>query len=252
VARWEEIAVALRQAIEEGAFQPGALIPKEAELMAAHSAGRETVRKAVAQLTAEGILEPRRRRGTQVRRRPARQRITRSRMVFRDEIGYYFDPTAQPWRALRTPTVSRGPVPYDIAAQLGVDPGAEVVIRDRLMGNPQTREPKQLATSYIPASLASELPVLAQADTGPGGIYDRMEDAGHGPIRWSEAITARMPSPAEADLLHLPAGIPLLRIVRLAQSPAGRPLEVNDTRLDAEQFEVGYVITRDKSARVGR
>jgi GntR family transcriptional regulator len=249
VARWEEIAVALRHAVDEGTYPPGVLIPKETELMAAYGAGRETVRKAIAQLTAEGILEPRRRRGTQVRQRPARQRISRARMVFRDEIGYYFDSVAQPWRALRTPTVSRGPVPYDVAALLGVGPGTEVVIRDRLMGDPETREPRQLATSYIPVGLAAELPVLAQADTGPGGIYDRLEDAGHGPIHWSEAIAARMPSPGEASLLNLAAGIPLLRIIRLAQSPAGRPLEVNDTRLDAEQFEVGYPIMRDKSAR---
>lgn len=249
MTRWEDIATALRRAVEGGTYPPGALIPKESELMAAHGAGRETVRKAVAQLTAEGILEPRRRRGTQVRRRPARQRITRSRMVFRDEIGYYFDPAAQPWRALRTPTVFRGPAPYDVAALLDVEPGAEVVIRDRLMGNPSTQEPMQLATSYIPAGLAAELPVLGELDTGPGGIYDRMEDAGHGPIRWGEAISARMPSPDEAGLLRLPAGIPLLRIVRLAESPSGRALEVNDTRLDAERFEVGYPITRDKSAR---
>jgi GntR family transcriptional regulator len=43
--------------------------------------------------------------------------------------------------------------------------------------------------------------------------------------------------------------VPLLRIIRLAASPAGRPLEVNDTRLNAEQFEVGYPITRHPTAR---
>ena len=47
--------------------------------MAAHSAGRETVRRAVIELTAEGLVEPVRRRGTVVRARPARRPITRSR-----------------------------------------------------------------------------------------------------------------------------------------------------------------------------
>jgi DNA-binding GntR family transcriptional regulator len=249
VALWEDVAAALRQAIQRGDYPPGSLIPKETELMAAHGTGRDPVRRAVAQLTAEGLLEPRRRRGTAVRSRPPRQRITRSRTVYRDEIGYYFDPAAQPWRALQPPAITRGPVPYDIAALLAVSPDAEVVIRDRLMGDPATGQPTQLATSYIPASLAAELPVLAAADTGPGGIYDRMEQAGHGPIRWTEAITARMPDPAEARALRLPPGVPLLRIIRLAASPAGRPLEVNDTRLNAEQFEVGYPITRHPTAR---
>ena len=86
-----------------------------------------------------------------------------------------------------------GPVPFDVAAQLGVAPGDEAVIRDRIMGDPETGRPTQLATSYIPAGLAAELPVLAARDTGPGGIDDRMEEAGLGPIRCAEAITARPP-----------------------------------------------------------
>src|SRR5439155_9436133 len=61
-----------------------------------------------------------------------------------------------------------------------------------------------LATSYIPAALAEELPVLSATETGSGGIYDRLEDAGYGPIRWTEAITSRMPGPVEATLLRLP------------------------------------------------
>ena len=63
--------------------------------MAMHGAGRETVRRAVIQLTAEGLVEPVRRRGTVVRVRPARRPVTRSRLVYRDELGYYFDRAAQ-------------------------------------------------------------------------------------------------------------------------------------------------------------
>ena len=250
MARWQDVAQAIRQGIASGEYPPGSVIPKETELMHIHGVGRETIRRAVAQLTAEGLIEPVRRRGTVVRPRPARHRITRSRQVYRDELGYYFDQTAQSWRPLQPPSVSRGPVPYDIAGLLGLDPGTEVIIRDRIMGDPATGQPTQLATSYIPATLAAELPVLAGPDTGPGGIYDRMEQAGHGPIQWTEAITARMPGPDEARQLKLPPGVPLLRILRLAATPAGRPLEVNDTRANAEQWEISYPITRHRSARL--
>ncbi len=249
MALWQDIAEALREAIARGDYPPGTTIPKETELMARHQAGRETVRRAIIQLTAEGIVEPIRRRGTIVRSRPARQRITRSRLVYRDEIGYYFDQAAQGWRPLQPPSISRGPVPYDVAALLGIAPGQEVVIRDRIMGEPRTGNPAQLATSYIPSGLATELPVLAEPDTGPGGIYDRLEDAGYGPIQWTESITSRPPTPAEARHLRLPPGAPLLRIVRLAASPAGRPLEVNDTRMNADEFEITYPIRRHSSAR---
>jgi DNA-binding GntR family transcriptional regulator len=245
MALWHDIADVLRDAISRGDYPPGTTIPKETELMAAHRAGRETVRRAVIQLTAEGLVEPVRRRGTVVRTRSARRPITRSRLVYRDDLGYYFDQTAQGWRPLQPPTVSRGPVPFDIAARLGVAPGDEVVIRDRVMGDPASGRPIQLATSYIPAGLAAELPVLAARDTGPGGIYDRMEQAGFGPIRWTEAITTRPPSPAEGARLGLAPGVALLRIVRLASSPAGRPLEVNDTRMSGDEFEISYALSRD-------
>ena len=248
MALWQEIAGALRGAISRGDYPPGTIVPKETELMAAYGAGRETVRRAIIQLTAEGLVEPVRRRGTVVRARPARKPITRSRLVYRDELGYYFDQAAQGWRPLQSPSVSWGPVPFDVAAQLGVAPGDEAVIRDRVMGDPETGRPTQLATSYISAGLAAELPVLAARDTGPGGIYDRMEEAGFGPIRWTEAITTRPPSPAEVSRLGLGPGVALLRIVRLASSPAGRPLEVNDTRMSGEEFEVSYPLDRDASA----
>jgi GntR family transcriptional regulator len=246
---WQDVAASLREAIGRGDYPAGSVIPKETTLMARYAVGRETIRRAVAQLAAEGLLQPVRRRGTVVRPRPARRRITRARLVYRDEIGYYFDPDAQGWRALKIPVISRGPVPYDIAGLLGLAAGEDVVIRDRIMGDPGTGRPAQLATSYIPASLADELPVLAAADTGPGGIYDRMEDAGQGPIQWTEAISSRLPAPSEARALHLAAGVPLLRILRLATSPARRPLEVNDTRMNAEEWEIGYPLHRHTSAR---
>jgi DNA-binding GntR family transcriptional regulator len=248
MARWQDIAIDLRAAIARGDYPPGSLIPRESELIEQHQVSRTTIRRAVAQLTAEGLLQPVRRRGTVVRDRPPRQRITRTRKVYRDQIGYYFDPIAQGWRALSPPVIEWGPCPHDIAYLLGLEPGAEVLIRDRVMGDPETEIAYQLATSYIPADLAGGAPI-AEQDTGPGGIYDRLEEIGHAPLNWNEAISARMPTPAEADLLDLAPGVPLLRIIRNTTSASGRPLEVNDTRLDSERFEVGYPISRDDSAQ---
>jgi DNA-binding GntR family transcriptional regulator len=251
MTRWEDIAAALRDAITRGDYTPGSVIPKESELIKQHDVSRITVRRAVAQLTAEGLLQPVRRRGTVVRERPPRDRIARSRKVYRDEIGYYFDPTAQGWRALRPPTIEWGPCPYDIARMLSLEPGDEVLIRDRVMGDPDTGDALQLATSYIPGDLARGTQ-LAERDTGHGGIYDRMEEMGHAPLDWYEAITSRMPTPREADTLGVAAGVPLLRILRTTTSTTGQPLEINDTRLDSERFEIGYPITRDDSAAAPR
>lgn len=248
---YRDIAAALRREISEGRYQPGDKLPMLTELQAQWGAGYQTVRSAIALLEQQGLVEAVRRRGTVVRDRPERRRITRSRQVFRDERGYYFDPTAQPWVALEAPNIGWGAVPGDLAELMGLAPGTEVLIRDRVMGDPETRTPRQLTTSYLPSDLARGTR-LAEADSGPGGIYDRLEEMGLGPLRWSEGVSARMPSPAETEALHLPAdiGIPLLRVVRLTTSPTGQVLEVNDTRMNAEQFEIGYTIRRHATAKV--
>jgi DNA-binding GntR family transcriptional regulator len=56
----------------------------------------------------------------------------------------------------------------------------------------------------------------------------------------------------EASRLGLAPGAALLRIRRLASSPADRPtdrpLEVNDTRMSGDEFEISYPFSRDASA----
>ena len=148
VTLWQDVAEALRQRIARGDYPAGTTIPREADLMAEHGVGRDTVRRAIRQLTAEGQLEPVRRRGTVVRAQPVRQRIARARLVYRDEIGYFFDQAAQGWRPVRPPEVSRGPAPHDIALLLGLAAGEEVIIRDRVMGDPGTGRAVQLARPW--------------------------------------------------------------------------------------------------------
>ncbi|MET7474637.1 UTRA domain-containing protein [Streptomyces sp. NPDC005648] len=73
---------------------------------------------------------------------------------------------------------------------------------------------------------------------------------GHRPLTWDETISSRMPTPVEARRLHLAKGVPLLRIVRTAAGPDGTVVEVNDTRMSADDFEVGYAVTRHSAARL--
>jgi len=50
----------------------------------------------------------------------------------------------------------------------------------------------------------------------PGGIYARLEEAGHKLARFTEEVGARMPTPEERRALELPAGAPVLTVVRTA------------------------------------
>ncbi|MGP4104659.1 GntR family transcriptional regulator [Nonomuraea sp. KM90] len=248
MARWEEVAQKLREDIKQGIYRPGTKIPKEDELEEMFGCSRTTIRRAVAALTAEGLVIPVRRGGTTVREQPERAALPLDTYAYRDEIGYYFSQTVQDLRALRPPTITEGPCPPDVAPMLGLQPGDPVVIRDRVMGDPATGRVVQLATSYLPADLAAGT-VLAAADTGPGGIYDRMElDLGWGALDWQGIITTRPATAEEKELLGLAPGGPVLCVSRAtiatAGSAQGRVVEVNVTRRDGSRVAVRYAIER--------
>ena len=111
--------------------------------------------------------------------------------------------------------VEVGPVtPSDeIVKRLQLDPGEQTLIRRRRMY--ANGEPMQLATSYIPWSLAEGTP-MAERDTGPGGIYSRLADIGHAAVRFTEDVSGRMPTPEEAEFLRLTPPQPVFFLIRVA------------------------------------
>jgi GntR family transcriptional regulator len=132
--------------------------------------------------------------------------------------------------------VGKGPMPVELAPRLGVRAGAQVVVRRRrYLADGQ---PIEYATSYIPKDIASGTAIMEE-NTGPGGIYARMEDQGLVFERYDEEIAARMPTEDEARALDLPAGAPVLHLVRTAIA-SGRPVEVCDTVMDAAAFVLDY------------
>jgi len=255
MASAEEIAGELRARIRSGDLQPGDRLPTMAELGTSYEVNRQTARQALIALKDEGLVEYRGgRAGTFVRLRPT-QRLVRARSMERDELGYYSGPDVQHWRALTQTEVDHtARVPEDIAALLGVEPGSPAVVRRRLNGDPEIREYRQLTDSWLHPAAVAAVPAIA-GDSGLGGIYDRIEEWAGAPLVWEEEATSATPSPAEAEALLLPTGVPLLRLLRcsiVTEPPTGGgPLvvEVNDIRMSGEQFSVRYPLERGPSAR---
>lgn len=61
---YEQVAGFLRRRIDVGQLRPHDRLPSESEIMALHGVGRQTARKAVAQLRAENIVYTIAHRGT--------------------------------------------------------------------------------------------------------------------------------------------------------------------------------------------
>ncbi|MFI6006676.1 GntR family transcriptional regulator [Streptomyces sp. NPDC051366] len=260
MARYEEIARDLRERITEGVYPPGSALPLMRDIAAEYGVSDITVRKAWGVLTREGLIESRRRAGTFVREHPDRLRLlVRNRQVERDQLGYYSGPEVQHWRAIPWPEgdttrVATAAVPADVADALDVEAGIELTVRRRIVGDPDVDTRRQLADSWLASWVTEELPQL-NGSTGPGGMYDRLEEWAKRPLEWREEASARMPSPDEAEALNMPAtGVPLLRIMRVTYFPKqgkkpSRIVEVQDIRMSSALFAVGYPLPRGASAK---
>jgi len=236
---YRQIADHLRNDISEGRIQPGDRLPSESQLMSDYEVSRVTVRRAFGLLLSEGLVISEHGRGWFVRRRPPVKRLGSDRFARRAEGKAAFtvdmEASNRPF-SVDVLYVGSGVPPEDVAARLAVELGEEVVIRRRRYLT--EGQPIEYATSYIPSDIAAGTPI-AEVDTGPGGIYARMEDRGMTFEWYDEEITARMPTPDEARLLALPIGAPVLHLVRTAIAD-GRPVEVCDTVIDAAAIALYY------------
>ncbi|MFC1436045.1 GntR family transcriptional regulator [Streptacidiphilus sp. N1-3] len=259
-ARYEEIARDLRERITSGSYAPDTAMPRMRDVAAEYGVSDITVRKAYELLTREGLLEGRGRSGVFVKAHPDQVRlVVRNRQIERDELGYYSGPEVQHWRPIPYPDgentrVTTAPAPADVAELLGVETGELLTVRRRMVGDPSRPEYRQLADSWIAAWVMEELPTLASG-TGLGGMYDRIEEWAGRALTWREEVSARMPAPEEADaLLMASTGVPILRAVRITfLSERGRKeprvVEVQDIRMSAALFAVGYPVSRSGSAK---
>jgi GntR family transcriptional regulator len=207
--------------------------------MAEYDVARMTARQALGVLQAEGLTDTRKGAGVFVRtfrplRRRAVQRLaaeqwTAGRSVWADEVD-------DRQLLVDQVEVAERPAPRRAADRLG-PPAGPVCVRSRrytLDGKPVL-----FAVSYLPADLVAGSRIVEE-DTGPGGVYARLAELGHRPVRFVEEVRSRMPRPEETQRLSLPAGTPVVRLCRTAFAEDGRPVEVNDMTLDASAFVLEY------------
>jgi GntR family transcriptional regulator len=99
--------------------------------------------------------------------------------------------------------------------------------------------PVQLARSWFPLDITRGTQI-AESDTGPGGVYNRLADLGHDPTEYAETVRVRLPAGDEVRLLRLDAEQRVYAIRRTAADSSGRVVEVNDMVLPAHQWELVY------------
>jgi GntR family transcriptional regulator len=244
---YKQIAARLRDQIENSELEPGASLPSESSLMEQYGAARGTVRQALALLRSEGSIAIARGRGAFVRdrapvRRLAHDRFSRAHRAA-GQSAFLAELEAQGMEP-EVEVLEVGPqkAPSDVARRLALRTGAKVLIRRRrYLAN---GHPVELATSYLPWRLAEDSPI-AEPNPGPGGIYARLEEAGHRLAYFAEDLRARMPLPEESKALALGGGVPVIHLVRTAYDTDEQAVEVCDTLMAADSFILSYRLPAD-------
>ncbi|MFE3175858.1 GntR family transcriptional regulator [Amycolatopsis sp. NPDC059090] len=241
VPAFRQVAADLREKIAAGQYAPGDQLPSERELVDVYSVSRPTVRDAVDVLRREGLVIAEHGRGVFVRPPASIQRIARSRLSkearAKNRGAFLADAAARGFAPSSSVTVRFERADARAAKHLAIDEGAEVTVRDRVMRADGLVV--QLAVSRLPRELTRDT-AIEQVDTGSGGTYARLEDAGHELASFVEHVGARMPNPVEASQLQLADGVPVVTVTRVAHGTDGRPLEMNDMVLAADRYELSY------------
>jgi GntR family transcriptional regulator len=244
---FKQIADHLREAIQRGDLPPGTKVPSESQLMAHYGVARMTLRNALQILQSEGLTVAEHGRGVFVRSRPPVRRLASDRFARRHRERGKAAFIAETEGTGGTPSVdsiqvSEIKASADVAERLGLATGESVIVRSRryLVDG----HPVETAVSYIPSEIARGTQI-AQPDSGPGGIYARLEETGHRLDHFEEEIRCRMPLRQEAKVLRLAPGVPVFHLVRTAFAEDGKAVEICDTVMSSDV----YVLTYQLSAR---
>ena len=225
---WFQVAGDLRQGISSGRIPKGSRLPTEAELCESYSVSRITVRRAMAELSSQGLVTMVQGRGTYVSSAPLTAGVRSARTSFSEEMG----------RMGRRPgsrliSVSLGRATEDVAARLEVEPEDEVVVVKRLrLGD---AVPVGVQTAYLPARLAAGLQDMELENRS---LYVVLSEHFHlVAVSAVETFRVRGASREEAALLDIRRGDCVFNVERVTRSRSG-PFETVDSAMRGDMYEV--------------
>lgn len=230
VALWRRIVEAIEAEIAAGTLAPGARLPTEAQMAARFAVNRHTVRRALEELSRNGLVRVEQGRGS---------------FVAEDVLDYAVGPRTRfsEWirRHNKEPsgrTIDLRELPADtaIAAGLGLRAGARVVRLERL-GLADGR-PVSLGLHHFPAA---RFPRLLAALRAGQGISDALAEAGVADYRRQVTrVSARMPTEPEAALLAMPRNRPLLITENVNVDAAGAVVEFGQSRYPTPRVQIVF------------
>lgn len=217
-----QLEAALRDQLTSGTWKPGEAMPPERDLAERFKVSRLTLRKALERLEAQGLVQRRQGSGTYV--------APRMEQPLSALTGFSADMRA---RGLEPHDrwLKRGlfaASPEEILA-LSLSPGERVARIERVRS--AQGEPMAIERACIPALL------LPDPERVQDSLYGHLEVRGLRPVRALQRLRAVAASRAEAELLGLRTGEPVLYIERLSYLENGSVLEFTRSHYRGDRYD---------------
>ncbi|MFH1524428.1 MAG: GntR family transcriptional regulator [Chloroflexota bacterium] len=228
----------LKEKVQLGNWVPGDQIPGEQDLCELYGVSRTVVRQALRELELEGIINRRKGKGTFI----SPPKISEG--LVQKLTGFYQDMVERglkPGTKVLHQNVS--PSNEKVAHFLNIHPGEKVIDIQRLRFIDE--EPIQLVTTYIPFEIC---PALATVDLTNRSLYEYLEkESGVFIAKGRRYIEAVLANEAEAALLGIGRGAPLLMLDSISYSERDQPVEYYHAlhRGDRSRFEVELLRLRE-------
>jgi GntR family transcriptional regulator len=222
----------IAQEIERGALGAGDRLPSERWFCDELGVSRATVRRAIEELAADGLVEARG-RGTYVRGDALVE--PPNTLMSLSELGRS--------RGLEATSRVLGstvrPATIDEAEAFGIAPGAELLELERL--RMLDGLPISLDNNRVPLRF---LPPPGEVDFATDSLYAALERTGHPLVRGDYELEARGADTHEAALLGLAAGTPVLFATTVAIGEDGRVVDLGRTVYRADRYRFQATLMR--------
>lgn len=228
VAIWRQIAERLRTEISLDVWKTDDRLPSESELAIRFGVNRHTVRRAVATLAEEGILQANQGRGTFVAQKPISYPIS-ARTRFSEIVSAQ---AREPGGKL----ISRLTEPADdsVAEKLGVSPGTLLLRVESIRFADAV--PISWGVNYYPSD---RFPTLAEAFERTGSITDALRENGlRDYTRRETTISAESALALDAERLDVAVGDPLLTCEAINDDPNGFAFNLTFSRMAASRVQL--------------
>lgn len=209
---YRQLSIQLRSAISLGRLPPGSRLENEITLAGRLGISRPTVRRAIQELVADGLISRRRGIGTRVAHIRIHTRLDRI-----DTVKTLAQEGHRPTTSVLESTIE--PAIGDIAEQLEIPVGEPVLYVRRLLS--ANRSPLAILENFLPAARGT----LAADALDSGDLHTLLRSIIRRTSTVAEQLTARASTLEESILLGAALDGPILERHRITRSAEGRVVD---------------------------